>query len=140
MVCKKCGQLLKDGAMVCEYCGTEISYYRSNAGLQGRRQGKQAPQPQQKQDLPEYDPDARKTQEMPQEEEKQPQLITRNVRLDDKELEAIMEREFGPVKRPLYRRLPTDPPRKRSPSVPPSARPSSWTATTSFSPGRIWRR
>ena len=36
-------------------------------------------------------------------EEKAPQLITRNVRLDDKELEAIMEREFGPVKRPLYR-------------------------------------
>ena len=35
-------------------------------------------------------------------EEKQPQLITRNVRLDDKELEAIMEREFGPVKRPMY--------------------------------------
>lgn len=33
----------------------------------------------------------------------QPQLITRNLRLDDKELEAIMEREFGPVKRPLYR-------------------------------------
>ena len=36
-------------------------------------------------------------------EEKAPQLITRNVRLDDKELEAIMEREFGPAKRPLYR-------------------------------------
>ncbi len=36
-------------------------------------------------------------------EEKQPQIITRNFRLDDKELEAIMEREFGPVKRPLYR-------------------------------------
>ena len=36
-------------------------------------------------------------------EEKVPQLIIRNVRLDDKELEAIMEREFGPVKRPLYR-------------------------------------
>ena len=36
-------------------------------------------------------------------EEKQPQLISRNMRLDDKELEAIMEREFGPVKRPLYR-------------------------------------
>ena len=35
--------------------------------------------------------------------EKEPELITRNVRLDDKELEAIMEREFGPVKRPLYR-------------------------------------
>ena len=32
-----------------------------------------------------------------------PALITRNIRLDDKELEAIMEREFGPVKRPLYR-------------------------------------
>ena len=36
-------------------------------------------------------------------EEKAPQLIVRNMRLDDKELEAIMEREFGPVKRPLYR-------------------------------------
>ena len=32
----------------------------------------------------------------------QPSLITRNIRLDDKELEAIMEREFGPIKRPLY--------------------------------------
>ena len=31
-----------------------------------------------------------------------PQLITRNLRMDDKELEAIMEREFGPVKRPMY--------------------------------------
>ena len=36
-------------------------------------------------------------------EEKAPQIIQRNTRLDDKELEAIMEREFGPVKRPLYR-------------------------------------
>ena len=36
-------------------------------------------------------------------EEQAPQLITRNMRLDDRELEAIMEREFGPVKRPLYR-------------------------------------
>ena len=35
--------------------------------------------------------------------ESAPALITRNIRLDDKELEAIMEREFGPVKRPLYR-------------------------------------
>ena len=75
MVCKKCGQLLKDGAMVCEYCGTEVSYYRNNAGLQGRRQGKQAPQPQQKQNLPQIDPDARKAQEMPQEEEKQAQPV-----------------------------------------------------------------
>ncbi len=32
----------------------------------------------------------------------EPALITRNLRLDDKELEAIMEREFGPIKRPLY--------------------------------------
>ena len=32
----------------------------------------------------------------------EPALITRNIRLDDKELEAIMEREFGPIKRPLY--------------------------------------
>lgn len=32
----------------------------------------------------------------------EPQLITRNLALDDKELEAIMEREFGPIKRPLY--------------------------------------
>ncbi len=33
----------------------------------------------------------------------EPQLITRNIRLDDKELDAIMEREFGPVKTQLYR-------------------------------------
>lgn len=32
-----------------------------------------------------------------------PQVITRNIRMDDRELEAIMEREFGLVKRPLYR-------------------------------------
>lgn len=31
-----------------------------------------------------------------------PKVIRHNLRLDDKELEAIMEREFGPVKRPLY--------------------------------------
>ena len=36
-------------------------------------------------------------------EEKAPQIIQRNTRIDDRELEAIMEREFGPVKRPLYR-------------------------------------
>ena len=35
-------------------------------------------------------------------EEKAPQIIQRNFHIDDKELEAIMEREFGPVKRPLY--------------------------------------
>ena len=35
-------------------------------------------------------------------EEKAPQIITRNLRPDDKELERIMEREFGPLKTPLY--------------------------------------
>ena len=35
--------------------------------------------------------------------QEEPTWITRNLRMDDKELEAIMEREFGPVKRPLYR-------------------------------------
>jgi predicted RNA-binding protein with PIN domain len=34
--------------------------------------------------------------------EKKPEIITRNLAISDKELEAIMEREFGPVKRPLY--------------------------------------
>ena len=36
-------------------------------------------------------------------EEKAPQILPGRVHLDDKELEAIMEREFGPVKRPQYR-------------------------------------
>ena len=36
-------------------------------------------------------------------EEKAPQLIARNVTIDDKELERIMEREFGPMKTTLYR-------------------------------------
>ncbi|MBD9221550.1 MAG: GTP-binding protein [Clostridiales bacterium] len=35
-------------------------------------------------------------------EEKAPEIITRNVRLDDKELEKIMEREFGPIRRLVY--------------------------------------
>ena len=35
-------------------------------------------------------------------EEKAPQIITRNVRYDDRELEKIMEREFGPIRRPQY--------------------------------------
>lgn len=35
-------------------------------------------------------------------EEKAPQILTRNLRLDDKELEQIMEREFGPIRRPQY--------------------------------------
>ncbi len=33
----------------------------------------------------------------------QPALVTRNLRVDDKELEAILLREFGPEKRSLYR-------------------------------------
>ena len=32
-----------------------------------------------------------------------PQLNRRNLQLDEKELEAIMVREFGPIKRPTYR-------------------------------------
>ena len=35
-------------------------------------------------------------------EEKAPEIITRNVRYDDKELEKIMEREFGAIRRPQY--------------------------------------
>jgi len=35
-------------------------------------------------------------------EEKAPQIITGNIRYDDKELEKIMEREFGPIRRPQY--------------------------------------
>lgn len=36
-------------------------------------------------------------------EEKAPQIITRNLsRADERELEKIMEREFGPIKRPMY--------------------------------------
>ena len=35
-------------------------------------------------------------------EEKAPQIITRNVHVDDRELEKIMEREFGPIRTPLY--------------------------------------
>ena len=32
----------------------------------------------------------------------QPMILTRNLHTDDKELEAIMQREFGPIKRPVY--------------------------------------
>ena len=35
-------------------------------------------------------------------EEKAPSILTRNVHIDDKELEKIMEREFGSIRRPLY--------------------------------------
>ena len=36
-------------------------------------------------------------------EEKPPQIITRNLQADDKELEAILLRQFGPIKTELYR-------------------------------------
>ena len=48
----------------------------------------------------------------------QPMLITRNLHIDDKELEAIMEKEFGPVKRPLYR-APANRPATESVSIRP---------------------
>ncbi len=48
-------------------------------------------------------------------EEKAPAIITRHLSLDDKELEAILEREFGSVKTRLYR--------------PPENRPASETLT-----------
>lgn len=36
-------------------------------------------------------------------EEKAPEIITRNLsRADEREIEKIMEREFGPIKRPMY--------------------------------------
>ena len=35
-------------------------------------------------------------------EEKAPRLLTRNLHIEDKELEAIMEREFGAIRRPQY--------------------------------------
>ena len=35
-------------------------------------------------------------------EEKAPQIITSRIRADDRELEKIMEREFGPIRRPQY--------------------------------------
>ena len=35
-------------------------------------------------------------------EEKEPQILSRNLAVEDRELEAIMEREFGPIRRPQY--------------------------------------
>ena len=35
-------------------------------------------------------------------EEKPPELLTRNLQLEDRELEAIMRREFGEIRRPQY--------------------------------------
>ena len=33
-----------------------------------------------------------------------PKVLSRNLNVDEKELEAIMLREFGPIKRPEYKR------------------------------------
>ena len=52
-------------------------------------------------------------------EEKAPQIITRNLRMDDKELETIMEREFGPIRRPLYRAAANRPATEEIPIRPP---------------------
>ena len=38
------------------------------------------------------------------EKKEAPALITRNLQPDDKVLEAIMEREFGPIRRPVYQK------------------------------------
>ena len=35
--------------------------------------------------------------------ETEPRILTRNVQIDDRELERIMQREFGEIRRPLYR-------------------------------------
>ncbi|MBR5328596.1 MAG: TetM/TetW/TetO/TetS family tetracycline resistance ribosomal protection protein [Firmicutes bacterium] len=37
-----------------------------------------------------------------------PKLFVRNLDIDDKELEAIMEREFGPIRRPQYKKVAED--------------------------------
>ena len=49
----------------------------------------------------------------------QPQIVTRNLRLDDKELEAIMEREFGPAKRRQYTAPANRPASDKMPIAPP---------------------
>ena len=53
-------------------------------------------------DVPEYmhlDSGLRRT---PSENSPAPKLMRRNLDIDEKELEAIMEREFGPIRRPVY--------------------------------------
>ncbi|MBQ9264602.1 MAG: chitobiase/beta-hexosaminidase C-terminal domain-containing protein [Clostridia bacterium] len=41
MICKRCGNSLPDGAVVCDQCGYEIGASRSWEGSAGRRQGKE---------------------------------------------------------------------------------------------------
>ena len=49
----------------------------------------------------------------------QPQLVTRNLRMDDKELEQIMEREFGPIRRKQYTAPENRPASDKMPIAPP---------------------
>lgn len=44
------------------------------------------------------------------EKEAAPQIVTKNLRYDDKELEKIMEREFGPIRRKQYASAPANRP------------------------------
>ena len=49
----------------------------------------------------------------------QPQIVTRNLSIDDKELEAIMEREFGPIRRRQYTAPANRPASDKLPIAPP---------------------
>ncbi len=49
----------------------------------------------------------------------QPQIVTRNLSMDDKELEAIMEREFGPIRRKQYTAPANRPASDKLPIAPP---------------------
>lgn len=70
MVCKECGHLLRDGTLVCEHCGAQNSISGQVSGIQGRRQGRTAPQASREVELPKYDPSVR--QAAPAAEEKTP--------------------------------------------------------------------
>ena len=48
-----------------------------------------------------------------------PQIVTRNLRTDDKELERIMEREFGPIRRKVYSAPANRPATDKLPIAPP---------------------
>ncbi|MBR5741243.1 MAG: NYN domain-containing protein [Firmicutes bacterium] len=48
-----------------------------------------------------------------------PKVRARSLDFDERELEAIMEREFGPIKRPRYTSLPYDPTLAKAPKADP---------------------
>ena len=50
-----------------------------------------------------------------------PKIFVRNLNIDEKELEAIMEREFGPIRRPQYKKSVADD-RQKYQKVPPSGK------------------